>query len=624
MLAAALVGFFLLINLLGTLTSSGPDDFLASAPSEEGYIGLPSGVGMVAFAIGTVGVVLGIVAVLGVLAVRRLDSEGHSRRLLVLGAVVAFLLAGAGLYLAFSGVLSQDIAYGEHQAQRPYVEPKGLAVLGAFFLSLVLVAFFKPRLILALLAIWLVLALVFGLFGSSSLAGLNLFEETEESLAQEAYSAEVEKYRLPPSMREVAKVEKWDAMVPLEYGNAALIKGASLFLGPGTSANPSSGSIANPLFTVTGAANTDRLRSAAGDVYEDGEWVQLDPVSLDSEIWSDIPRDILDLIDQGLIEESLGESELESLLPDFRVDSDLLAQPSAVPESMEIDHISVSPAEGFDSLEPGALPMSALPLGIKQEGEWNPFSRTFHTDEPVGEYEWRSMAVGFMESDLSEADAVDDPTYLQLPNSLPQRVRDLAGDITEGQDSPYKKAKAIEQYLKEEYSYEVPEPGQKATSPPEGSDPVDWFLFDQKSGGSTSFSSAFCILARASEVPARVVSGWAISPTATQQVVYGDQSHQWAEVGLKEFGWIPFDPTPGGAPGRVASRHPEAFAEAGSGPGGRIPDDSSSIEQKSLDPQPGLGDGPSDPSPTAEETPEFLEETALQNLADALVLQRRV
>ncbi len=621
MLAAALVGFFLLINLLGTLTSSGPNDLLASAPSGESNIGLPSGVGMFAFAIGTVGVVMGVAAVLGAITIWRREATARSLRLLVLGAVVAFLLAGAGLYLAFSGVLSQDIAYGEHEAQGTNIEPRGLAVMGAFFLSLVLVGLFRPRLILGLLALWLVLALVFGFFGSSSLAGLNLFEGMEASPVQEAYSAEVEKYRLPPALREVRKEEKWDALVPLGNGNAALVRGASLLLEPGVSALPSTGGIDNPLFNVEGAANTDRLRSATGDVYENGEWTQLDPVSLESSLWSDIPRDILDMIDQGLINESLDESDLEALLPDFRVNSDLLAQPSAVPESLEIDHIKVSPAEGLENLEPGTLPMSSLPLGIKEEGKWNPFSRTFQTEEPVSEYEWRSMAVGFPEDALSNADAVDDPTYLQLPDSVPERVRDLASEITQGQDSPYDKAKAIEQHLKTEYSYAVPGAGQSPDLPPEGADPVDWFLFEKKSGGSTSFSSAFCVLARASQVPSRVVSGWAISPTANEQVVYGDQAYQWAEIGLKEFGWVSFDLTPGGAADNVASGHPASLGTAaggttGEGTGGQ----SGAMEQKTegAQPQPGTGGGLGDPQPADEQAPEFLEETALQDLADAL------
>ena len=615
MLAAALVGFFLLINLLGSVTSSGPNDLLATNPSDERHIGLPSGVGMFSFGVGAVGVVLGIVAVIGVISLVRRNTSGPSRWYLAIGAIVAFLLAGAGLYLAFSGVLSHDIAYGEHQAQRPFVQPKGLAVMGAFSLTLVLVGFFRPRLLLAHLGVWLVMALIFGFFGSSSLAGLNLFEETEESGIQEAYSAEVEKFRKPKSLREAAK---WDSIVPLENGNSALTRGMSLLLKAGASALPGSGPISNPLFTVSGADHTSRLRSATGDLYENGEWTQLDPVSLDSQTWSDIPREMLDLIDQDLADQNLGQSELESLLSSGRINPDLLAQPSAVPESLNIDHISVSPADGLESLEPGTLPLSALPLGIQQEGKWNPFSRTFESEEEVDSYEFRSMAGGYLESALAEANGVDDPTYLQLPGNLPQRVRELAGEITEGTESPYEKARAIEQYLKSEYSYSVPNSGEQPLLPPVDQDPVDWFLFDQKSGGATSFSSAFCVLARASDVPARVVSGWAISPTPDEQVVYSDQSHQWAEVGLQEFGWIPFDPTPGGAKERVASRHPEASAQAGAGLGERIPDEATSLEQKPQDSGPSSAVAPAEPSPPEEQAPEFLEEIALQNLADAL------
>ena len=607
MLAVALVGFFLLINLLGSVTSSGPDDLLATAPSEESFIRLPNGVGMFAFAVGSVGVALGAATVFGFVVLARRNAGAQSRRYLVIGAVVGLLLAGGGLYLAFSGVLGQDIGYGEHQAQRNFVQPKGLVIVGAFFLSLVLVGMLKPRLILAHLAVWLVLSLIFGFFGSASLAGLNLFEETEEPLSQEAYAAEVEKYRNPRPKPAVVETLTWDAEVPLENGNSALVRGSSLLLQPGTSAVSSRGSIPNPLFTVAGAANTTRLRSATGDVYENGKWLQLDASVLPTDTWSDIPRGILDMIDAGVVNESLIEQGLNPLLAADRVIPDLLAQPSAVPDSLNIDNISVSPAEGFNSLEPGTLPISALPLGIREEGTWNPFSRTFSSERAVSGYEWQSMAVAFLEDALADAEAVDDPTYYQLPENLPPRVRTLASDITQGLDSPYLKAKAIEQYLKSEYSYTSLDADQVPPQPPAGQDPVDWFLFDQKSGGSTSFTSAFSILARASGVPARVVSGWAIRPTAEEQTVYGDQSHQWAEVGLEEFGWIPFDPTPG----TISPAYPgeEGDEDLAGEP---------TVGQQSQDGKATLDDGPQESSPVRNEELDFREEIALQNLSDAL------
>ena len=62
------------------------------------------------------------------------------------------------------------------------------------------------------------------------------------------------------------------------------------------------------------------------------------------------------------------------------------------------------------------------------------------------------------------------------------------------------------------------------------------------------FSSAFAVMARSVGVPARVVSGWAISSAPEVQTVYSDQAHQWAEIALEGIGWVAFEPTGGGGP----------------------------------------------------------------------------
>ncbi len=614
LLAAALLGFLLLINLLGTLTSSGPEDLLATTPSEERHVSLPNGAGFLAFAIGATGLILGVVAIIGTVSLARRENPGQLRRYLIGGSVAAFALAGVGLYLAFSGILSEEVAYSEHKALRPYVEPKGLAVLGAFFLTLVLIGAFKPKLLLLHLVIWLVLALIFGFFTSDSLAGLNLFEEAEEAVLDDAYAAEVEKYRKPPAALEDIEAVHWDSTFTMGDGNSAFVRDSSLLMLPGASAEPRQGGSPRPLFNVSGAEHTSRLRSATGDVYSDGEWLQLDPISLDSDAWDDLPREILDMIDQGILDEALIEQGLDALASSGRSIPDLLAQPSATPDSLEIDHIKVEPAGGFESLEPGTLPIAANPLGVRDEGSYNPFSQTFQSEQPVSEYEWRSMALGFEQESLAQADAADDPTYLQLPADLPPRVHDLAGEITQGIESPYEKAQAIEHFLKSEYTYRETPPGQDAPPVPEGRDPVDWFLFDERAGNSASFSSAFTILSRASGVPARVVSGWAISPTGETQTVHSDQAHQWAEIALEEFGWIPFDPTPGGAPERVDERNP-------------LPDGASSAGQEGNGDTgigqgaPGAGMGPDGDAGAPADTGqlgEIREETAVENLANAL------
>ena len=81
---------------------------------------------------------------------------------------------------------------------------------------------------------------------------------------------------------------------------------------------------------------------------------------------------------------------------------------------------------------------------------------------------------------------------------------------------------------------------------------MDWFLFDSKTGTCGQFSSAFVVLARSVGIPARVVSGWTVSPVDGPQTVHADQAHQWAEVAFNELGWMTFEPTaPGGAPFRT-------------------------------------------------------------------------
>jgi transglutaminase-like putative cysteine protease len=98
--------------------------------------------------------------------------------------------------------------------------------------------------------------------------------------------------------------------------------------------------------------------------------------------------------------------------------------------------------------------------------------------------------------------------YLQLPVSLPDRVHDLARQITDGLIDPYERAKAIENHLRENYPYDLDVP-----PPPEGRDVADYFLFDLKKGYCDYYASAMVVLARSSGLPARFVSG--IRPALT-------------------------------------------------------------------------------------------------------------
>jgi transglutaminase-like putative cysteine protease len=131
--------------------------------------------------------------------------------------------------------------------------------------------------------------------------------------------------------------------------------------------------------------------------------------------------------------------------------------------------------------------------------------------------------------------------YLQLPRDLPDRVERLARQITNGKTNPYDKVKAIESYLRNNYPYDLEVP-----APPADQDVADYFLFDLKKGYCDYYATAMVVLARASGVPARFVSGYSPgtydAPNA-QYVIRELNAHSWVEVYFSEIGWVEFEPT---------------------------------------------------------------------------------
>ena len=80
--------------------------------------------------------------------------------------------------------------------------------------------------------------------------------------------------------------------------------------------------------------------------------------------------------------------------------------------------------------------------------------------------------------------------YLEIPPSVPQRVKDLAVSITKDETNNFDKAKAIEKYLSSNYPYSLT-PGD---TPPD-EDFVDYFLFEQKKGYCVHHASSMVVLA---------------------------------------------------------------------------------------------------------------------------------
>ena len=133
--------------------------------------------------------------------------------------------------------------------------------------------------------------------------------------------------------------------------------------------------------------------------------------------------------------------------------------------------------------------------------------------------------------------------YLQLPPDLPQRVNDLAARVVGGVHTPYDKASAVENYLRSNYPYNL-----RVDPPPFNADGVDHFLFTLREGYSEYFGSTMAVMLRTVGVPARLAVGYTTGDEIGEEDLFSvtdSHSHAWVEVYFPDFGWIPFEPTPG-------------------------------------------------------------------------------
>lgn len=132
--------------------------------------------------------------------------------------------------------------------------------------------------------------------------------------------------------------------------------------------------------------------------------------------------------------------------------------------------------------------------------------------------------------------------YLALPDGFPERVRRLASDITFGAATPYDKARALQDWFRSSFTYDLNVP------PGHDDSAIERFLFVTRRGYCEQFAGSYAAMARSLGLPARVGVGFTAGeksgPTFS---VTGKAAHAWPEVYFPGSGWIPFEPTPGRA-----------------------------------------------------------------------------
>ncbi len=144
--------------------------------------------------------------------------------------------------------------------------------------------------------------------------------------------------------------------------------------------------------------------------------------------------------------------------------------------------------------------------------------------------------------------------YLQLPSNFNPRTIALAQQmradpaLADKGDMAFVEA-ALKRLRTEGYSYTL-DPGVYGTHS------ADEFWFDRKEGFCEHIASAFVILMRAADIPARIVTGYQggeINAFDNYWTLRQADAHAWSEVWIAGRGWIRVDPTGAVMPSRVGA-----------------------------------------------------------------------
>ncbi|GAM16202.1 transglutaminase TgpA family protein [Mesobacillus selenatarsenatis] len=139
--------------------------------------------------------------------------------------------------------------------------------------------------------------------------------------------------------------------------------------------------------------------------------------------------------------------------------------------------------------------------------------------------------------------------YTQVPEELPERVVELAEEITKDKVTWLEKAQAIEKYFRSnEFVYDQT----LVAVPEEDQDYVDQFLFETQRGYCDNFSTSMVVMMRSVGIPARWVKGYTegeyIDTLENGRRLYevtNNNAHSWVEGYFPGVGWVPFEPTQG-------------------------------------------------------------------------------
>lgn len=210
------------------------------------------------------------------------------------------------------------------------------------------------------------------------------------------------------------------------------------------------------------------------------------------------------------------------------------------------------------------LPVPYAPTavnGLSGRWSWDPATLSIRAEDTTTrnqQYTVYSALPALTAATLSQDNAR--PTsisqdFIQVPNNVPDIVKNTAKTVTAGASGNYAKAMAIQSYLRSpQFSYSLQAPVQGGYDG-NGLSVLADFL-EQKSGYCVHFASAMAVMARLSGIPSRIAVGYAPGHSTGVTVAVAGQeplpefavdardAHAWPELYFEGVGWVAFEPTP--------------------------------------------------------------------------------